>query len=163
VIRHLINLLLSGLPPSRWFSFRRWCLRLAGISLAPGVKICGRGWIYGRGRLEIGADSWVSPGVTIHTHVDVPITIGARCDIGPGVEFIVGSHTIGGGERRAGPGTARAIHVGDGCWIGAGSKILGGVTVGMGSVIAAGAVVVHDVPPNTLVAGVPAMPKRTLS
>jgi maltose O-acetyltransferase len=163
VIRHLVNLLLCGLPPSRCFAFRRLCLRIAGISLAPGTRVCGRGWIYGRGRLAIGRDSWLSPGVIVHTHLAAAISIGARCDIGPGVEFIVGSHNIGGAGRRAGQGTARAIQVGDGCWIGAGAKIFGGVTVGASSVIGAGAVVLHDVPPNTLVAGVPAAPKRSLS
>jgi maltose O-acetyltransferase len=162
VIRHLINLLLWALPPSRCFAFRRLCLRLAGVSIAPGAAFCGRGWIYGRGRLAIGDDSWLSPGVIIYTHLDVSIVIGARCDIGPGVEFIVGSHAIGDSARRAGPGSARAISVGDGCWLGAGSKILGGVTVGSGSVIAVGAVVLKDVPPNTLYAGVPAVLKRTL-
>ena len=162
MIRHLINLLLWALPPSRCFALRRLCLRLAGVSIAPGAAFCGRGWIYGRGRLAIGDDSWLSPGVIVYTHLDVSIVIGERCDIGPGVEFIVGSHVIGDSTRRAGRGTARAINVGNVCWIGAGSKIMGGVTIGSGSVVAAGAVVLRDVPPNTLYAGVPAVLKRTL-
>ena len=41
-------------------------------------------------------------------------------------------------------------------WIGAAATILQGVTIGADSVVAAGAVVTHDVPPATLVAGVPA-------
>jgi maltose O-acetyltransferase len=162
VIRHLVNLFLCCLPPSRWFPFRRLCLRIAGLSLGSGVRYCGRGWIYGCGRVVIGKDTWLSPGVLIYSHAEVPITIGERCDIGPGVEFIMGSHVIGGPARRAGSGTVGAIHVGDGCWIGAGSRILGGVTIGAGSVIAAGAVVIREVPPNTLVAGVPAVKRRSL-
>lgn len=44
----------------------------------------------------------------------------------------------------------------DHVWIGMNSTILKGVTIGEGAVIAAGAVVTHDVPPHTLVGGVPA-------
>ena len=66
------------------------------------------------------------------------------------------------GNRRAGEGTARPIEIGDGCWIGARSVILGGVRIGAGCVVAAGSVVTRDVPDNVLVAGVPACIKRQL-
>lgn len=49
-----------------------------------------------------------------------------------------------------------AITIEDDVWIGGGSIILAGVTIGKGSVIAAGAVVNRDVPPYSIVAGVPA-------
>lgn len=163
MLRHFINLLLWILPPSRLFWFRRACLRAAGVKLAPGVKICGRGWIYGRGPLEVGADSWFSPGVIIYTNVNASIVIGARCDVGPGVELITGSHEVGPAARRAGPGTAGTIRLGDGCWIGAGTRILGGVTIGAGSVTAAGALVTRDLPPNSFAAGVPAVVKKELN
>ncbi len=48
------------------------------------------------------------------------------------------------------------IHIGNKVWIGANSTILPGVTVGDGAIIAAGAVVTKDVPPGTVVGGVPA-------
>jgi maltose O-acetyltransferase len=163
MIRHLVNLFLALLPPSRCFALRCVLLRWAGLELEPDVKFCGRGWIYGRGRLLIGDATWLSPGVIVHTHAEVDITIGSRCDIGPGVEFILGTHKIGSANRRAGEGAARPITVGDGCWIGARTLILGGVSIGEGSIIAAGSVVTHDVPPNTLGAGVPASVKRQLT
>lgn len=162
MIRHLINIILSLLPPSRLFAARAASLRLAGIEMHPSVKFCGRGWIYGRGRLIIGEGTWLSPGVVFHTHLEAEIQIGERCDLGPGIEFIVGSHEVGTGERRAGNGTARAIVVGNGCWVGAKSVILGGVTIGDGAIIAAGAVVTRDVAAHTLVAGVPAVVKRQM-
>ena len=162
MLRHFLNLLLWCLPPSRLFALRRTCLRLAGIAPGRNVSVCGRGWIYGRGRLFIGDDTWLSPGVVFHTHVEADIAIGTRCDVGPGVEFVLGSHQHGDTQRRAGPGTARPIAVGDGCWIGAGALILGGVTIGAGAVIAAGAVVTRDVPAHTLAAGVPARAVKDL-
>ena len=55
------------------------------------------------------------------------------------------------------------VAIGDGSWIGAGARILGGVQIGRGCVVAAGAVVTRSVPDNTLVAGVPAVPKRSLA
>ena len=112
--------------------------------------------------MAIGVDTWLSPGVVIHSHVDAPIVIGERCDIGPGVEFIPGSHIIGASSRRAGMGTANPISIGNGCWLGAKSIILGGVSIGDGCIVAAGTVVTDSVPPNTLVAGIPARFKRQL-
>ena len=52
--------------------------------------------------------------------------------------------------------TTKGIIIEDDVWIGAGCRILDGVTVGKGSIIAAGAVVNKDVEPYTIVGGVPA-------
>ncbi|NWA04467.1 acyltransferase [Pseudomonas gingeri] len=162
MIRHLINIILSLFPPSRLFAFRAVLLRFASVEIQANVKFCGRGWIYGRGRLTVGEGTWISPGGIFHTHQNADIRIGSHCDLGPGVEFILGSHEIGSRERRAGKGTARSIVVGNGCWIGAKSVILGGVTIGDGAIVAAGAIVTRDVPGHVLVAGVPAVVKRQL-
>ena len=163
MIRHLLNLLLWILPPSRFFKFRRCCLKFSQVNIGKNVSVCGRGWIYGRGSLSIGSDSWLSPGVIFYSHLEAPITIGSNCDIGPAVEFVTGGHVIGTSSRRAGEGTAKPIVINDGCWIGAGSRILGGVNIGSGSVVAAGSVVICDVPANVLVAGVPAVVKKNLT
>lgn len=163
MFRHLLNLLLWLLPPSRLFPFRRACLILGRVAVGQNTLVCGRGWIYGRGSLDIGSNTWLSPGVIFYTHLDAPIVIGADCDIGPAVEFITGGHVIGTSSRRAGQGTAKPIVINDGCWIGAGSRILGGVNIGSGVVVAAGSVVICDVPPNALVAGVPATVKKSLA
>lgn len=48
------------------------------------------------------------------------------------------------------------VVIGDDVWIGAGSIILAGVTIGQGAVIGAGSVVTKDVPPYSIVAGIPA-------
>jgi maltose O-acetyltransferase len=162
MIRYIVNILLWLLPPTRLFLLRNFLLKIAGIKLGSGVSLCGHSWIYGRGNLSIGDDTWISPGALIYTNTEVDIKIGKCCDIGPGVKFVTGSHNLGFTSRRAGNGFANAITVEDGVWIGASCLILGGVNIGKGSVIAAGALVKSDVPPNTLVAGVPAVIKRSL-
>jgi len=50
----------------------------------------------------------------------------------------------------------RGITIGDDVWLGTRVTVLDGVKVGAGAVVAAGAVVTHDVPPGAVVAGVPA-------
>lgn len=50
----------------------------------------------------------------------------------------------------------KTIQIGNDVWIGARAVILGGVSIGDGAIVAAGAVVVHDVPPFAIVGGVPA-------
>lgn len=52
--------------------------------------------------------------------------------------------------------TCKPVLIKKNAWIGAGSTILPGVTVGENAIVAAGSVVTKDVAPNTLVAGVPA-------
>ena len=162
LIRHFTNILMFFLPPTRLFGIRSYLLSQSGVLINDGAMICGRSWIYGRGRLYVGYGTWISPGIVVHTHTDADIWIGDRCDIGPGVEFIPGGHLVGPHSRRAGEGTARPIEIGDGCWVGARSIILGGVRIGSGCVVAAGSVVTRDVPDNMLVAGVPARIKRQL-
>ena len=79
-------------------------------------------------------------GVVIHSRA----RIGANCAIAQQV-------TVGG--RSGSPGVPV---IGDNVVIGAGAKVLGNITIGNGSVIGANAVVIHDVPPRCVAAGVPA-------
>jgi len=84
------------------------------------------------------------------------ISIGDFVQIAADVSFDTASHPLEFTEGEARPTILGPIRVEDHVWIGTGAKILPGVTVGRGAVVAAGAVVTADVPPMTLVGGVPA-------
>lgn len=163
MLRHLVNLFLLCLPVTHFFALRRALLNSVGVSIGKNVSLCGHGWIYGRGELFVGANTWISPRVLFYTHEKISIEIGENCDIGHGVVFVPGGHEIGSSERRAGTGTAAPIRIGRGCWIGAHSVILGGADIRDGAIVAAGSLVRGLVERNTLVAGTPARPKRLLS
>ena len=81
--------------------------------------------------------------------------------IGPRVNITSENHPVDPLTRKTMvPG---AVLIQENAWIGAGATILPGVTVGKNAVVAAGAVVTKDVPPNTVVAGVPAKVVKQLS
>ena len=92
-----------------------------------------------------------------------PITIGDMCFIAPGVILPCAGHPIVAEQRDQGIETSKPITIGNSVWIGAHATICGGVTIGNHAVIGAGAVVLHDVPENTIVAGVPAKEIRQIT
>jgi maltose O-acetyltransferase len=157
----LANATSGWTPVTRWFGFRRGLLNAAGLSIAKSARICARSQ-FDNNYVFVGEQSWIGAGGRFIAGSSSCISIGARCDIGPEVMMVAGSHELGPTAQRAGPGISDPIVVEDGAWIGARSTILGGVTIGRGAVVAAGAVVINDVPANTLVGGVPARVLREL-
>jgi serine O-acetyltransferase len=92
----------------------------------------------------------IGKGIMIdHAH---SIVIGETAVVGDNVSMLH-SVTLGGTGKEDGD---RHPKIGNGVMIGAGAKVLGNISVGYCSRIAAGSVVLHDVPHNTTVAGVPA-------
>lgn len=87
---------------------------------------------------------------------EAKISIGDNVRVAMDVAFICVSHEIGGPERRAAKDTYKDIVVGKGVWVGARSTILQGVSIGEGTIIGAGSLVLDDCEPNCLYAGVPA-------
>ena len=90
------------------------------------------------------------------------IDIGDDVMLGPAVRLITSGHPLDPGLRRK-QILAAPISIDSNVWLGAGATVLHGVTVGRDSVVAAGAVVTRDVPPATLVAGVPARAVRSIA
>ena len=83
--------------------------------------------------------------------------------IGPNVTIDTGTHPISPELRRHAVQYNLPVHIKDNVWIGAGSIILPGVTIGENSVIGAGSVVTHDIPANVVAVGVPCRVLREIT
>jgi acetyltransferase-like isoleucine patch superfamily enzyme len=106
-------------------------------------------------RLDIGEFTFIGRGTEIE--VSRKVTIGVGGLIAPGVFITDHNHSMKlGAPMYVQPCVAGPVEIGDDVWIGANSVILPGVRIGAGAVVAAGAVVNRDVPPYTVVGGVPA-------
>lgn len=90
------------------------------------------------------------------------IEIGNNCSIAMEILFCTTTHEQGSKKQRGDRVNCYPIKVGDGCWIGARTTILPGVTIGSGCIIAAGALVNSDCECNSLYAGIPAKKIKNL-
>ncbi|VTM17417.1 Maltose O-acetyltransferase [Raoultella terrigena] len=91
-----------------------------------------------------------------------PIRIGDNCMLAPGVHIYTATHPLDAVERNSGREYGKPVTIGNNVWIGGRAVINPGVTIGDNAVIASGAVVVKDVPPNAVVGGNPAQIIRML-
>lgn len=115
-----------------------------------------KGVFFGGGDgISIGSRS----GIGIRARIQGPLTIGDDVMMGPDVLIYTRNHNahrtdipmIEQGDSEAFP-----VSIESDCWIGARVIILPGVTIGRGSIVAAGAVVSRSIPPYSIAAGVPA-------
>lgn len=109
---------------------------------------------------DVGDNVYIGPGMTTTPTAgtddhSTQIYIGDRVAISPNVSFICSAHPEQSVLSEI-YGRTDPITVGDDVWIGADVTILGGVEIGPRSVIGAGATVVDDVEPETVVGGTPA-------
>ncbi|MCX2780128.1 acyltransferase [Microbulbifer thermotolerans] len=94
------------------------------------------------------------------------VTIEEDCFFGHRCMLLTGTHDYKktGQERlTAVPDSGRDIHVKKGVWMGSGVTVLGPAVIGENAVIAAGSLVIGDVPANTIVAGHPAKPVKKIT
>jgi acetyltransferase-like isoleucine patch superfamily enzyme len=128
----------AELPPNP-FNSHAW---IAGDpTIGEGTWIGAFTVIDGSGGLTIGEGCDISSGAQIYTHSTVK-----RCVSGRRYDVVDREPTV----------------IGDRVFIGPGAIILKGVTIGDEAVVGAGAVVTRDVPPRTVVTGVPATPTATV-
>jgi acetyltransferase-like isoleucine patch superfamily enzyme len=112
--------------------------------------------------IRIGCDALISEYTVIRGQGGV--SIGDRVYTSPMTQIVAVNHEFDDPDRpfiEQGI-TARGIVIEDDVWIGASAVITDGVRIGRGAVVAAGAVVTADVPPHTVVAGVPARVVREI-
>ncbi len=141
--------------------------RLRMVGLIPGFAKVGRNLrfdprdYFSFHSIEIGDDVYIGPGAYISS-AHGRIRIGSMVMFGPNVTILGGNHV----SNRVGISMVAAdskqvgddpdIEIENDVWVGANATILPGVCLGRGSIVAAGAIVTHSVPPYAIVAGVPA-------
>lgn len=161
-LKYKIANLVCGLLPTYTYSFVRVRLyRLAGFKqITPSSFIGGNVELISNAdefynKLTVGEGCVIAFNVTMN--LDAEIRLGNNVTISPYVMLYTSTHQKETACNRQMTGsTAKPIIIEDGCWIASGAVILPGVTVGRGSIVAAGAVVTQDVPPNVMVKGNPA-------
>jgi len=135
---------------------KSFLLRFAGARVGKRVVYYSGVWISTGQNLILGDDVDVAKGVMITTKGGVEI--GDRVLLGYGTKIFSSNHEIppiGESYPVSGKKYARVIIEKD-VWVGASAIILPGVRIGEGALVAAGAVVCNDIPPNAIVGGNPA-------
>jgi acetyltransferase-like isoleucine patch superfamily enzyme len=160
--------------------YRRWCLARRGVrlhrscfvdrfvSLGPrpfaGTVDVGEECELGRGvelnpwggQIRIARHVFIGPYTVIYGHGGVEIgehtLVAMHCSIMSSEHVRVPRAAIIRNE----PDELQTTRIGRDVWLGAGVRVLGGVTIGDGCIVGAGAVVTRDLPPHTISVGVPA-------
>ncbi len=152
--RYITNYVVNHLP-----SFRlrhAWYRRALGWQIAPGAAILlnqqvHKEGIYGRQKVTIGQNAVINQGCVFYPAGE--IVIEENVSISSGTALITTVPDPQAGEIRE---SYQPIVVRHHAWICMRATIMGGVTIGEGAVVMTGAVVVEDVPPYTIVGGIPA-------
>ncbi|WP_224081023.1 acyltransferase [Cupriavidus laharis] len=137
---------------------KRLLLRWCGAELGTNVSITSSVRFHLTGRLVIGKDTWIGHQVLI-VGGNADVIIGERVDIAPRVSLVTGSHEMFTTEgKAAGQGYSAPIRIESGAWLGASSTVIAGtgITIGECAMVAAGSLVNRDIPPRSVVGGVPA-------
>ena len=96
--------------------------------------------------------------IGLHNTIIGPVTIGSHVNLAQGITITALNHNFDDSEKRIDQQgiSTKEVVLEDDIWVWANAVILPGVTIGKHAVVAAGAIVTKDVPPHSLVAGVPA-------
>ena len=146
------NSLSADIHPNQQIWERKNCLlRKLGINIGEFVAIdSGFEWVIAK-NIYIKDHAVIGKNFKCYSYDQV--TIGKYCMLAGEVHISNGKHDINSFEPSSGP-----IEIGNGVWIGHGAQIIGtNISIGENSVIGAGALVIKDVLPNSIVAGVPAL------
>ncbi len=145
---------------------RRLYYRMVLGSLGPVCDIASKVFITHPYNIFIGDYVVINEYAILQAHPEAHIKIGNRVRISYGASILTtsldSSNQWYGPKQRIRRHKAQSVVIEDNVWIAAKAIVLPGIRIGTGTVVAAGAVVTHDVEPNTVVAGIPAKPIRNL-
>jgi len=151
-----VNLIGGGvLTPRiiRYIIYTLYGMKLKSLDIRPGCY-------FKRSKIEVGENTFINNNCFFENLGLVKI--GNDCAIGPEVMFSSTTHDIGSSARRATNVHSERIEIKDGCWIGARTTVLAGVTINEGVVVAANSLINKDCESNFLYAGIPARKIREL-
>lgn len=158
---HNLSLEYSNLPEDQSERRQEILHEILG-EVGEGVRMQGPIFFHYGTHTKIGSNFFANYDFTVQD--DAEVTIGDNCSFGPKVTIVTPLHPMVPEERRAmkrADGSVKAlcyakpVHIGSGCWFGAGVIVCPGVTIGDGCVIGAGSVVTKDIPARSFAAGVP--------
>lgn len=150
--------------PSKLRIGRRTCIKKCtiiasgkGITIGDCVEICDGAIIQTYdGKISINNGSAIGPYVVLYGAGG--IVIGKYCSIATHTSIVASNHIFQQRDKyiRSQGNSTQGILIGDDVWIGANCCVLDGVSVGQGSIVAAGAVINKNVSPYMIVGGIPA-------
>jgi len=112
--------------------------------------------LYCEGQIILGENSYISDYSTIQSYPGCLVKVGSKCAIGPNVRIYTQSRIADQDLGQTNFVKLGDVIIEDNVWIGANVFINPGVTIGTNSIVGANSIVTHDVPPWTIVGGVPA-------
>ena len=105
----------------------------------------------------LGSHTRIQPFCILWASPNSKIRVGKYSGLGPGTMIFSSNHQYQPGvPYHKQPWNEKDVTIGEDVWVGAGTMIMAGVTIGDRCVIAAGSVVTKDIPPDSVAAGVPA-------
>lgn len=144
----LLNQMMPSIP---FWSIRKHYLKYLKMKIGTNTFIMRSVYVIAPNKISIGDNSHINRGVILDGRGG--LSIGNDVSISFGAMLLTGSHSV---NSRIFKGKYLPIRIADKVWIGANATILQNVIIGEGAVVCAGAVVISNVKPYSIVGGVPA-------
>ncbi|HZU12345.1 MAG TPA: acyltransferase [Chloroflexota bacterium] len=152
---YLLNTIVNKVP---FPAIRMSLYRAAGLDVHPTTNIMMRCFVLEARQIHIGPNCIIGPFTTLDGRAT--LRIGRNVNVAGEVLTIGGHHAV---DSPTAEGILGPVVIEDNAWVAMRATILPGITVGEGAYVAAAALVNRDVPPYTLVGGVPARKIRDRS
>ena len=150
-IKNIANVFTPYYHNEESWDLKNWWLRKAGITIGKGVAIDHDFYCLTGLESNIVIEDYAVIGVGLRVWNFNSVVIGAFSMFAADITLANGGH-----DKNTFEPFSAELKIGKGVWIGNGAKIIGGLTIGNNAIVAAGSIVIKDVPESAIVAGVPA-------